>query len=156
MGIQAPCVQLSGSAQLQSRAILIHSELGQSLLFPEGLPSEKLWVQIKNITGCEPDIATKHESEIRKAYNEDFSHYSGEISNSEPLRSSSAQDKQMLQTTQRIDPESYGRLSIKGIGDFDLSDNDTIELAESALKILRKKISVKKPDFFDSMFVPST
>ena len=52
------------------------------------------------------------------------------------------------QVMQNIGTNFYARLSIKEIGNFDLTDNGPIDLAESALKILRKKISVKKPDLF--------
>ncbi|MDH5568454.1 MAG: hypothetical protein OEX98_01510 [Nitrosopumilus sp.] len=52
------------------------------------------------------------------------------------------------QVMQNIGPNFYTQLSIKEIGNFDLTDNGPIDLAESALKILRKKISVKKPDLF--------
>ena len=163
---------------LEGRGTFRVSDLGKSLLYPENEKQEKIlktkailnvtlwkelyqkfqksppvdnfWVQIKNITGIEPQQAQDVEKQVRKWYLEDVTHISDEIlseivdGKAEGLRSNGTNTKQMSQQlASSIDPNSFGRLSVKGIGDIDLTDADTITLAESALKILRKKLPQK-------------
>jgi hypothetical protein len=160
---------------LEGRGTFKVSELGKSLSYPENERQEKIlkarailsiplwrelykkigktppvenfWVQIKSITGVEPQEARKVETLIRKWYTEDILHISEDISSeiseekTEGLRANEPNTKQMSQQlVVPADPNSFGILSVKGIGNIDLTDEDSIDLAESALKILRKKL----------------
>jgi hypothetical protein len=57
--------------------IFIWSELYKR--FKKNIPSENLWVQIRNISGIEAPLAQKLESQIRKTYLEDISQISEEL-----------------------------------------------------------------------------
>ncbi len=82
---------------------IFHVPLWKTLYakYKKNLPSENLWVQLKNITGVQPDESQKAESEIRKWYNEDIAHVSEEPlglgSQSKGLSSTTTQSNQMSQ-----------------------------------------------------------
>jgi hypothetical protein len=133
---------------MKNKAILnvsLWKELYQK--YQKLLPTDSFWVNLKNITGIEPQEAQIVEKQIKKWYVEDISNVSEDLLNpfeSKDLSLKETNTKQMAQQlSPSVDPNSFGRLTIKGIGDIDLTDDDTITLAESALGILRKKLPLK-------------
>lgn len=119
--------------------------------FKQSPPAENFWVQLRSVTSVEPQEAQKVEKQVRKWYVEDIAQVREDLSlddvetKTEGLSSMGTNTKTLSQQLVRpeIDSNSLGRLTIKGIGDFDLTDADTITLAESALAILRKKLPSK-------------
>jgi hypothetical protein len=117
-------------------------------------PPAEFWIPLKTAAGVDAPSAQKNAPIIKKWYLEDIglvpddvlkeSIY-GESAETKGLSSNNDNSTPVSQQLVRneIEPNSLGRLIVKGIGDFDLTDADTIDLAESALKILRKKLAPK-------------
>lgn len=121
-------------------------------------PPSEFWIPLKNAATIDAPTAQDNASIVRKWYMEDIglipesvlndalyeekTPITKDLSSSEGITKSVSQ--QLVRT--QIDPNSLGRLTVKGIGDFDLTDADTIDLAESALKILRKKLTTKSEE----------
>lgn len=117
-------------------------------------PPAEFWIPLKTVAGVDAPTAQRNASIVKKWYLQDIGLVPDDVLKEsiyeEPietkgLSSNEGNNKPVSQQLVRteIDPNSLGRLTVKGIGDFDLTDNDTIDLAESALKILRKKLTPK-------------
>lgn len=115
-------------------------------------PTDNFWVQIKNITGIESPQAQKISSQVRKWYLDDVANISEEFlddiasseeSGTKDLSFGKGKSKPVSQQLfqHERDPNTLGVLSVNGIGNIDITDEDSITLAESALKNLRKKLS---------------
>ena len=146
---------------LVRKKAIFHVELWRQLykLVGRNPSQENFWLQLKNASGIDAPEAQKNASIVRKWYMEDVSLVpeavleaddilsADNVSPSKGLSSKEPNTKQMSQVLMPpTDPNSFGVLSVKGIGNIDLTDEDSIELAESALKILRKKLpSLTKP-----------
>lgn len=112
---------------------------------------DNFWAVLVDITKVDPDTAKTHASKLLKWYQEDIGHVSDHLvgqnmetqegMESKTLSSNGTNTRSMSeQLLLPTDPNALGVLSVKGIGNIDLTDEDSITLAESALKILRKKL----------------
>lgn len=114
---------------------------------------ENFWLQLKNAAGIDAPEAQQNANLVRKWYMEDISLVPDNVLQSEDvdndtlstssksLSSNKSNNKPVSQQlVSPTDPNAFGILSVKGIGNIDLTDADSIDLAESALKILRKKL----------------
>lgn len=122
--------------------------------FGKNPPTENFWVQIKNVTGVESPVAQKAESQVRKWYMEDVAQISDDITiekssvsdQTKGLSSNKGNNTSMSQILTEISQESYGRFILPNVGFVDVTDEDTLEIAKSYLKVLEKKVKAKKSD----------
>jgi hypothetical protein len=109
-------------------------------------PSDSFWVILKNIAGIDPSIAKKVESVVRKWYSEDISNISeafadGVPSEQKPLSSGTANLKREMSSS--IGLTASATLTLPGIATIELNQ-DTIKLAEEALKLYKTQLASKK------------
>lgn len=146
----------------KNKAIL-HVPLWKSLYakYKKDLPAENFWVQLKNITGVQPDEAKKVESEIKKWYGEDIVHVTEELVSTD--QDSQTKGLSLTGTTkgqmqgQLVPPQTsaLGTLVAQNIGTIEINDKDTLSIAQSYLNVLKKKIE-KREAKGDPQFEPET
>ncbi len=148
------------------------SDLGNSVLFPEddekipkskavlnvelwkeiytihkkNLP-QKFWVVLRDITGADANIATKYENNIKNWYLEDVANVVDdsiihESQQSKGLSSSKTSNNQMSQQM-ALPEDSFGRVQLVKGGYIDVTDEATLEIAKSYIKVLEQKIKEK-------------
>ncbi len=114
-------------------------------------PPESIYVNLKELTGAEPSEIEKVEKEIRKWYLDDIALVPEEImQQQEPPKhlSSTVRDNTSLQSmsaSQTTNPDSFGTLTIQGIGSIDITP-DTIDLAELALQRFKNRYAKKEEE----------
>jgi hypothetical protein len=116
--------------------------------FQKNPPAENFWVTLKNIAGTDSPTAQKIEKEVKARYLEDVALVSDEIesekSYKQPDSNKRGEEKQMAAGMQfEVETNVFGKLIAPGISTVEITDEDTLTLAESVLGILRKKIAEK-------------
>lgn len=123
-------------------------------------PKDGLWVSIKNIADVEPVTAKEYENRIYSWYMQDIALVSEEYLDQKPIlyeesktttskepqtlsSTTSKNDMMMSQSVIEVPSKSLGRFILPNIGYVDVTDEDTLEIAKSYLKVLEKKIKSK-------------
>ncbi|MGI0026790.1 MAG: hypothetical protein ACREAD_02990 [Nitrosopumilaceae archaeon] len=117
---------------------------------------DNFWAVLVDITKVDPATAKSNTTKILGWYEADIGHITEDLVGKDigtgveniETKGLSSKDSNIRTVSQQLvtptDPDSFGILSVKGIGNIDLTDDDSITLAESALKILRKKLPTMK------------
>lgn len=145
--------------KLAIKEAVLHVTLWAELFkkFVKNPPAENFWVQIKNITGIESPTAQKVESQVRKWYMEDVAQISDDVmtetkgqgsekGQTKGLSSNEGNTRSMSQILTEVPAESYGRFILPNVGFVDVTDEDTLEIAKSYLRVLEKKVKSAKED----------
>lgn len=113
-------------------------------------PPPSIFSQLNSITNSEPLELKKYDNDIRTWYLEDLDTFPREVIPYREQKSYNTNENNIQDMSnpilvtnpppQNLSTNDYGVLSAKGIGNINITDEDTLAIAKSVLDILLKKI----------------